>query len=163
MTFEVANTDYGPVKGVKPTTCLGRDFYKFSSVPFMKAPLGSLRFHDPVSPEEWTGSLDVTSATPHFISMNYLKEIDGIVDAGVLSVSTPYLDRKLPVAVYIPGGGFQKASDVDASNSPDYLLQKDIVYVVLNYRVGPMGFLSLKDPKLGILGNRSKRTLQTLE
>lgn len=35
----------------------------------------------------------------------------------------------------------------------DYLLQNDIVYVTLNYRVGPIGFLSLKDPKLDIPGN----------
>jgi cholinesterase len=36
---------------------------------------------------------------------------------------------------------------------PDYLLQKDMVQVRLNYRVGPIGFLSLKDPELGIPGN----------
>lgn len=35
----------------------------------------------------------------------------------------------------------------------DYLLQKDVVFVTLNYRVGPIGFLSLKDPELGIPGN----------
>ena len=35
----------------------------------------------------------------------------------------------------------------------DYLLQKDVVYVSINYRVGPMGFLSLKDPELDIPGN----------
>lgn len=36
---------------------------------------------------------------------------------------------------------------------PDYLLQKDIVLVTINYRVGPIGFLSLKDPELNIPGN----------
>lgn len=35
----------------------------------------------------------------------------------------------------------------------DYLLQKDIVFVTLNYRVGPIGFLSLKDPELNVPGN----------
>lgn len=29
----------------------------------------------------------------------------------------------------------------------------DTVYVTFNYRVGPLGFLSLKDPELNIPGN----------
>lgn len=37
--------------------------------------------------------------------------------------------------------------------SGDYLLQKDIVYVNFNYRVGPIGFLSLQDPELHVPGN----------
>lgn len=36
---------------------------------------------------------------------------------------------------------------------PDYLLQKDLVYVTINYRVGAFGFLSLEDPELKIPGN----------
>jgi cholinesterase len=35
----------------------------------------------------------------------------------------------------------------------DYLLQKDIVLVKINYRVGPIGFLSLEDPELNVPGN----------
>lgn len=35
----------------------------------------------------------------------------------------------------------------------DYLLQKDIVFVTINYRVGPIGFLSFDDPELDIPGN----------
>lgn len=55
--------------------------------------------------------------------------------------------------MYIHGGGFQIAyGKLDILGS-DYLLQKDIVFVTLNYRVGPIGFLSLKDPKLDVPGN----------
>ena len=32
-------------------------------------------------------------------------------------------------------------------------MQKDVVLVTFNYRLGPIGFLSLKDPTLGIPGN----------
>lgn len=35
----------------------------------------------------------------------------------------------------------------------DYLLQKDICFVKINYRVGMIGFLSLNDPELNIPGN----------
>jgi carboxylesterase type B len=36
---------------------------------------------------------------------------------------------------------------------PDYLLQKDVILVTMNYRLGPVGFLSLQDPELNIPGN----------
>lgn len=33
------------------------------------------------------------------------------------------------------------------------MLQKDVVVVTFNYRLGPFGFLSLSDPSLGVPGN----------
>lgn len=36
---------------------------------------------------------------------------------------------------------------------PDYLLMADIVLVTINYRLGALGFLSLKDESLGVPGN----------
>lgn len=36
---------------------------------------------------------------------------------------------------------------------PDYLIEKDIVLVSFNYRLGAIGFLSLSDPFLDIPGN----------
>lgn len=152
--FVTVQTEHGPVKGLKTTTYLGRDIFKFSSVPFMKSPVGHLRFRDPEVPEKWTEPLDVTQQAPHFPSVGFMSDqIIGTVDGGVVSISTPYLNRKLPVAVYIQGGGFQMASSVDVMYRADYLLQKDIVFVALNYRVGPMGFLSLKDQSLAVPGN----------
>lgn len=55
--------------------------------------------------------------------------------------------------VYIHGGGFQVSFGKLDMFGGDYLLQKDVVFVTLNYRVGPIGFLSLKDPELDIPGN----------
>lgn len=55
--------------------------------------------------------------------------------------------------MYIHGGGFQIASGMLDMFGGDYMLQKDVVLVTINYRVGPIGFLSLKDPELGIPGN----------
>lgn len=41
---------------------------------------------------------------------------------------------------YIYGGGFYNGSNID--HPPNYLLEKDIVLVVPNYRVGALGWLS---------------------
>lgn len=154
MTYVVVKTEHGPVKGVKKSTLLGRDYVRFSSIPFMKSPHGNLRFRDPQVPEKWTDVLDVTAKANHFPSISYVNgQCEGSVDSGVLSVSTPYIKAKLPVAVYIQGGGFQYSSPEEYTNNFDFILQKDIVCVFINYRRGPMGFLSLNDPSIGIPGN----------
>lgn len=36
---------------------------------------------------------------------------------------------------------------------PDYLVEKDVILVTINYRLNIFGFLSLKDPKLEVPGN----------
>lgn len=36
---------------------------------------------------------------------------------------------------------------------PDYLIEKDVVFVSFNYRLSAIGFLSLDDPFLEIPGN----------
>lgn len=44
--------------------------------------------------------------------------------------------------VFFHGGGFQCGSGISAFYGPDHLLDHDIVYVGVNYRLGPLGFLS---------------------
>lgn len=41
--------------------------------------------------------------------------------------------------VYIHGGGFFSGSSTIQMFGPDFLLDKDIVLVVINYRLGPLG------------------------
>lgn len=47
---------------------------------------------------------------------------------------------------YIYGGGFYNGSNID--HPPEYLLEKDIVLVVPNYRVGALGWLSTLDENM---------------
>lgn len=154
--FVVVDTVHGPVIGVKKSSVLGRDYFSFNAIPYMKAPVGKLRFRDAQLPEKWTKPLDTTGDRPTYLISNALTgAVDGQEDAGIVSVFTPYLKprKPLPVAVYIHGGGFQMAYGKMDMFGGDYLLQKDIVYVTINYRVGPIGFLSLSDPSLNIPGN----------
>lgn len=154
--FVIVATEHGPVKGVKKSSIFGRDYWSFSGIPYMKPPIGKLRFRDAQPPDEWTKPLDVSGSRPSYLSFNLMtKAIEGQEDAGIISVSSPYLKSSdlLPVAVYIHGGGFQYAYGATDLYGFDYLLQKDIVLVSINYRVGPIGFLSLEDPELNIPGN----------
>lgn len=44
--------------------------------------------------------------------------------------------------VFFHGGGFMCGAGTSAFYGPDHLLDHDIVYVGVNYRLGPLGFLS---------------------
>lgn len=40
---------------------------------------------------------------------------------------------------YIYGGAFKTGSSSEYNHGPDYLMQKDIVLVTFNYRLGALG------------------------
>lgn len=63
--------------------------------------------------------------------------------------------------VYLYGGGFRDGASQYNVYGPDYLIEKGVIMVSMNYRVGPFGFLStgdkivpgnagLKDQRLGL-------------
>lgn len=49
------------------------------------------------------------------------------------------MEKLLPVMVYIHGGGFTFGSGDDDTYGPDYLVERDVVLVTVNYRVGIFG------------------------
>lgn len=53
------------------------------------------------------------------------------------------MTAQTPVMFYIYGGGFYNGSNID--HPPQHLLEKDIVLVVPNYRIGALGWLSTLD------------------
>lgn len=58
-----------------------------------------------------------------------------------------------PVLVWIHGGAFIAGDCTEFMTGPDHLLQRNVVFVSVNYRLGALGFLSLDDPNLNIPGN----------
>lgn len=108
--FVVVNTEYGPVQGNKKTTILGRDYFNFQGIPYMKKPVGKLRFRDAQSPEKWTEPLDATKEPPSYCVIDFMTfQPVGQEDAAVINVYTPYVKPKapLPVLFSIHGGGYQ--------------------------------------------------------
>ncbi|CAH0695312.1 unnamed protein product [Spodoptera exigua] len=51
--------------------------------------------------------------------------------------------NRLPVAVWIYGGGFSIGFSGRYLYGPSYIVKQDIILVTLNYRLGPYGFMSL--------------------
>lgn len=54
---------------------------------------------------------------------------------------------KLPVMMWIHGGGFQTGSGDTIIYGPDWFMEQDVVLVTINYRCGVMGFLCLNLPE----------------
>lgn len=44
---------------------------------------------------------------------------------------------------FIHGGGFAEGSGIDYYFGPDFLIEKDVIVVTINYRLGAFGFLAL--------------------
>lgn len=47
--------------------------------------------------------------------------------------------EKLPVLVFIHGGGFLFGGSQYVDYGPDFLLDNKVIYVSFNYRLGPFG------------------------
>jgi len=47
--------------------------------------------------------------------------------------------KNLPVMVWIPGGGFSSGHGGMRLYGPKFLMDKDIVLVTINYRIGLLG------------------------
>lgn len=54
------------------------------------------------------------------------------------------VDRKLDVVVHIHGGGFIMG-DPKSIASPDYIMDRDLIYVSMNYRLGILGNKNFKN------------------
>ncbi|XP_032440594.1 putative inactive carboxylesterase 4 [Xiphophorus hellerii] len=137
------------------------DVHAFLGVPFAKPPLGpTLRLAAPQPAEGWQGLRDATKQPNMCIQSmdvaNELIDLLGLLISEVpeLSEDCLYLniyspankapDAKLPVMVWIHGGGFVigSASSFDGSALAAY---QDVVVVLIQYRLGVLGFLSTGD------------------
>lgn len=47
--------------------------------------------------------------------------------------------KSLPVMVWIHGGAFRYGDSTENMYGPDYLLEKNVVFVSINYRLGAFG------------------------
>ncbi|XP_053111648.1 fatty acyl-CoA hydrolase precursor, medium chain-like [Hemicordylus capensis] len=147
-------TKYGRVQGkLASVEGASQQVKVFLGIPFAKPPIGSLRFAPPQPAEPWSHVRDSTLHPP--MCLQDLEWVDVIKkmlkakcpnltvseDCLYLNVFTPDTKAKLPVMVWIHGGAlvFGGASIYDGSALSAY---EDVVVVVLQYRLGLLGFFS---------------------
>lgn len=142
--------EHGEVQGRVVTSPSGKWYYSFQGIPYAKPPLGSLRFKDPQPLEPWEGVRDATTEGNISAQIDpFTKEYVGDENCLFLNVYTTNLDGAfLPVMLFIHGGGFKFGSGNSSQYGGDFLVEKDVVVVTINYRCGPLGFLCLNTPEV---------------
>ncbi|KAM3609405.1 uncharacterized protein V6R79_014224 [Siganus canaliculatus] len=161
LNAPVVHTKLGSLRGTY-VSVKGKEsgVHAYLGIPFAKPPVGpALRLAAPQPVEGWKGVRDATQQPP--ICVQYREIVVDLLDGVGISATIPdisedclYLNiytpanradnTKLPVMVWIHGGGFASgsASVYDGSALAAY---QDVVVVVIQYRVGVLGFLSTGD------------------
>ncbi|XP_063709090.1 esterase B1-like [Culicoides brevitarsis] len=155
--MSVITTNSGPIRGVLKTTDTEKEYFAFFNVPFSKKFNKESIFKDPEPIEPWTEILDVTQEGESPFNIDPFREnpCEGSLETLGMNIFVPKVDTKslFPVFVHIHGGAFINGSNSTFLYGPDYLIENEIIMISINYRVNIFGFLSFKDPTLGIPGN----------
>lgn len=92
--------------------------------------------------EPWEGVLDATKPTVECVYFCPARQqYIGNENCLFMNIYTPDLNENAGKAVlfWIHAGGFNYLSGDDGVLGPDFLIEKDIVLVSFNYRLGPIG------------------------
>lgn len=130
-------TETGLVQGVAE-----KDLTVYKGIPFAAPPVGDLRWRAPQPAVKWEG----VRVADKFGPDPYQGDGKGAVseDCLYLNIWTPAKSPadKIPVLVWIYGGGFSFGSTSTPVHNGEHLARKGVVLVSINYRVGPLGFLA---------------------
>lgn len=147
LTSSVVMTEAGPIEGFKKQSAkedLAIDC--FLGIPYAAPPVGDLRWKSPQGLENWNEtrrcfdfSADFPQAVNPLFRAPYQSE-----DCLYLNVWAPAFKdgKKLPVMVWIHGGGFVGGSGSDQRSDGALMAAKGVVVVSFNYRSGVFGFLA---------------------
>lgn len=120
----------------------------FLGIPYAAPPLGKLRWKAPVPMAKWSGVRKATEFGPHCMQGNVFGDMifrdpGPSEDCLTLNVWAPSKSgsAKLPVMVWIYGGGFVAGTTSEGRQDGSRLAQQGVVVVSMNYRLGVFGFL----------------------
>jgi para-nitrobenzyl esterase len=144
-------TAEGPVEGSSKDGVT-----QFLGIPYAKPPVGNLRWMPPQPVTKWTTVWDARKFGPTCAQVTTLGPFAGPPNSNedclYLNVFTPDVKGKMPVLVWIHGGGYfdGASNDYDATK---LVKQGKLVVVTFNYRLNLFGFLA--HPALEIKGQPS--------
>ena len=135
--------------GIVESTAAPKDGVRsFKGLPFAQPPVGDLRWREPQPVKNWKGVRNADQFGPSCMQRlspgaDYWLRGKGMSeDCLYLNVWTPAKSgrEKLPVLVYIFGGGFQNGDGSEPRYDGENMARKGIVAVSINYRTNVFGF-----------------------
>ena len=136
-------TDSGIISGERES---GLSVYK--GIPFAAPPVGDLRWRAPAPVTRWAGTRKTDAFAPACMQtgVSMPGETPPAVseDCLYLNIWTPAKSahERLPVIVWIYGGGYINGSASMPLYRGDQLAHKGVIVVTIAYRLGPLGFLA---------------------
>ena len=151
----VLTIEGGQVQGVK-AACDLDGIYVFRGIPYAAPPIGDLRWKAPQPVVPWQGEkLCDRFGHPGYQAVHYEggyttewgygAESPYSEDCLYLNVWTPAagkVDAKLPVALWIHGGGYREGWGSEPEFDAKAWAEKGVILVSINYRLGVFGFLT---------------------
>jgi para-nitrobenzyl esterase len=115
----------------------------YRGIPFAAPPVGDLRWRAPQPAAKWEGIRQATKFASGPIQ-GWGAPSGKSEDCLYLNVWTPAksASERIPVLVWIYGGGFNGGSTSEPTYSGENLAKKGVVLVSIAYRVGRLGFLA---------------------
>jgi para-nitrobenzyl esterase len=144
-TPAMAQIDQARVTGGTVAGETSNGISSFKGIPFAAPPLGDLRWKAPQAVKPWQGVRHATAFAPGCMqSLGSDDPLKVSEDCLYLNVWTPAqkANGKVPVLVWIYGGGFNGGATLLPIYDGTKLAKKGVVLVTIAYRVGILGFLA---------------------
>jgi para-nitrobenzyl esterase len=136
--------DSGTIEGVREG-----DVDTYKGIPFAAPPVGELRWRAPQPAAPWTGVKRADRFSPICMQKGFypedappetMSEDCLTLNVWVPAGATPA--ARLPVMVWIYGGGLLNGSGSTPLYAGDNLARRGVIVVTANYRLGALGFLA---------------------
>ncbi|KAL1303779.1 hypothetical protein AAFC00_007116 [Neodothiora populina] len=148
-----------PTVKINNGTILGRhlpeyDQDLFLGIPFAQPPTGELRFNLPKAINEtWKEPFNATEYGPICLQFPTtpplgLPQSEDCLSLNIVRPANISSDARLPVLVYLYGGGFHEGGSADGSYNTSFLvknsvqMRQPVIMVTLNYRLSGFGLLA---------------------
>ena len=152
---DAIEVDGGRIVGTARQRADGARIKAWLGIPYAAPPLGGLRFKPPQPVVPWSRIRRADRLGPQCVQPgrredSLYAEYSGVQamseDCLTLNVwSAGELDDRLPVMVWIHGGGHRQGAGSNPVFTEGDLPLRGVVLVTINYRLGPLGFLCHPD------------------
>ena len=154
----IVSLDTGKIEG-----STAAEVTSFKGIPYAAPPVGDLRWEPPQPAAHWSGIRKATEYGHDCMQLPFPSDAAPLgttpsEDCMVMNVWVPeHHSGKLPVMVWIYGGGWVNGGSSPAVYDGSQFAKKGIVFVSFNYRLGRFSFFAFpeltKESKDGLLGN----------
>jgi len=141
----IASTTGGQIRGVARVQG-GAEFLR---IPYAQAPIGDLRWREPVAMKPWTGVRDATEfgapcSQPDLGDWNRHDAESAKEDCLFLNVIVPEwpVKKPMPVMFWIHGGANEGGTASSSLYKDGTLANHGVILVTVNYRLGIFGFFA---------------------